>query len=372
MSDWKSKYEAEERNLLAILRRIYALTHERNRLQWKLDRCRHPHDTRPSAPLKADKSELLRIAEADKLLVADVPRSKSEWEKAYRKLVEVKQEHRGIRGHITSEIRRLRKELAMCRSAQGDHAEAASLHRDTRSTVPEKKEVPARGPAFPGRVGLSRHEEPAAQLEALREDNRQLRQAMRVLEEEKQAFKRQKEQWVSRRKTQEKNRDADKKKIDELQEAYAVLQRRFHALKQVRTLAESLQQGQRTFLDQHNNPLLDNALAGLVDYALAQLALALAEGQEAGEQAMFYNLYIIAARLQTYNQRIVHGFDAAVAWLQAQNVARYAEALPPSAEQLGPEAKPFQVRLKYLRDVARVDLRPFYYIDDQGQVQRIG
>ena len=87
---------------------------------------------------------------------------------------------------------------------------------------------------------------------------------------------------------------------------------------------------------------------------------------------MFANLYTIARILQVFNQKTVHGFDLAFEALRKENVAGFKQDLPPSTEKHGAAAKPFLVRLKYLRDVARVELKPFYYIDDQNRIKTIG
>ncbi len=142
----------------------------------------------------------------------------------------------------------------------------------------------------------------------------------------------------------------------------------------LRPLASNLFLGQRSFLDQHNDAQLDNALAGLIDYSLAQLALALAEGSRhgPGARAMWVNLYTITRNLQVFNQKTIHGFDLAFEALQRQNVAHFKKELPAPPEKHGPVAKPFLVRLKFLRDVARVNLQPFYYVDDQNRIKTIG
>ncbi len=151
-------------------------------------------------------------------------------------------------------------------------------------------------------------------------------------------------------------------------------QDRIKDLDDLKPLVGHFQRGQRSFLDLHNDAQLDNALAGLIDYSLIQLALGLAAGarHDPRARAMFINLYTIARVLQVFNQKTVNGFDLAFEALKKDNVTRFKQDLPSSTERHGPEAKPFLVRLKYLRDVARVELKPFYYIDDQNRIKTIG
>ena len=128
----------------------------------------------------------------------------------------------------------------------------------------------------------------------------------------------------------------------------------------------------------HNHPQIENALAGLVDYSLARLAIARVANDTLVVLAMIDNLDLLAKKLQTYKGKPIHKFEEALEMLRTLNAAwrddeaGAARSLPPSTEKLGAAAKPFVVRLKHLRDVVRVDLRPFYYLDDQNHVRRIG
>jgi len=77
--------------------------------------------------------------------------------------------------------------------------------------------------------------------------------------------------------------------------------------------------------------------------------------------------------LKTYQGNPIHALEQALALVSTlEDAAGAAPSLPPSPERQPPEAKPFLVRLKYLRDLARLDLRPFYFFDDQNKIQRIG
>ncbi len=132
-------------------------------------------------------------------------------------------------------------------------------------------------------------------------------------------------------------------------------------------LLRALLQGQRNFLDKHNDAGVTGALSFLVQHALTQLHIV---SSLYGRQAMYANLYTIATKLSTYKGQPLHGFQAAVDELKRHvpGIAELAVSLPKQKEKRS-EAKLFQETLKLLRDQARLDFRPYFYeIGSEGNV----
>ena len=383
---WQHKYEAEAESLVAVLKRWYELQSEIKRLEWELLRCRHPQDTSLRRPQEVEKPLVLRRADAGEPLVSDHKRGqKRSWKERTQELQSNRIHYDADNNRLSLLAQRLTMLLAECQGSE-DAGLPASVQVEPELDIEQVRKALAVEEATAAAAGKDAVEEqnpvdlsPLAQaheeVARLHEQQRTLAQEKAAAEQQVAALERQVEDLagdLARSAQALKDHQAHIAKLERLR---AHDQERFDILKTVPELARRFLQGQRNFLFLHNDPQLDNALTGLIDYALARLATTLATDDEIGVRAMCANLEVVAKRLVTYNGKSVQGFDDALAMLptlQAEAASEERHPLPLAPERQGPEAKPFLMRLKFLRDVARLDFRPFYYLDDNNQVHRIG
>ena len=380
-------YEDEADRLVTVLKRWCALEDNVNQLEWELDRCRYPETAARPAPPPIRKPMALRRAEEGKPVVPEKKQGrKQSWTDRYQKVKSDREYYQHDTSRLDDRVQRLTMQVADCKASQekASHepvAEALDIDLEQVRKAFRKEQALAEEPGpeaseAPDEEALPLPIEPGRD----RHDLKWLQEKRQVLQDEKEALARglmalqdRVDEVAEHLNRREQELEAARDEVAFLQDQQEQNQKRFAALETLRELARRFLQGQRSFLFIHNDPQLDNALAGLVDYSLARLALALAAADEQGVRAMCLNLHAIANKLQTYNGKPNHGLEQALAVLSVlQEDAGSARPLPPSPERQGPEAKPFLVRLKYLRDLARLDLRPFYFFDDQNQIRGIG
>ena len=138
-------------------------------------------------------------------------------------------------------------------------------------------------------------------------------------------------------------------------------------------LIRCFQQGQRNFLDVHNQAPASAVLGFLIQHTLVQLVTAHRSNDPVRTHAMYVNLNTIARKLQQYQGVPLRGFKAALDELDKISEGQPSATAFKRSPDRHIDEKFFQVLLKHLRDHAWLDLVPYFYdVDEHDRVYGFG
>jgi hypothetical protein len=151
------------------------------------------------------------------------------------------------------------------------------------------------------------------------------------------------------------------RKLDEATQKGEDSQSVVNAVERVSAVANNFQQGLRYYLDQKKDTGTTAVIMALINYSLSKLCQGYAEQQQVLVNAMLVNLYTISEQLKD-----VHGFQAAVQEMEKSNTdIRSLRQSLLTTDNSHADDKMFQVLLKHLRELEKIDLAPFYFAIDQ-------